>query len=301
MHGGENGKVSVVRILFANLNLTFRHTRLLSQSSCYLFVCWLILWEDLSAAKNHAIWIKCEWYKHLCTNTTPSCGINQKHLCNRAIPNILGACIFCCELNVVFSTEFSLWYLFHTAACICWNIRGSIKILTSWHAQDCFPLHSFYSEWKNENVLVSFLNWCHTFSCCLVDFVNRRVCTAYSWNCVLSQKIPAFTLSLLGCSTFPWMHMPASLHLELTPSNSLLVWIFLPLMVTALSWSNIGASSTWKEMGGTNRLSGALGVSTVFTEAFVSPPRCKWMCDKYTQVQPPCRVPQHPGILPVQM
>lgn len=112
VHRGKNGKVSVVRILFANLNLTFTHTRLLSQSSCYFFVCWLTLWEDLSAAKNDAIWIKCEWYKHLCTNMTPSCGINQKHLCNGAKSNILGACTFYCELNVAFSTEFSLLYLF---------------------------------------------------------------------------------------------------------------------------------------------------------------------------------------------
>lgn len=118
LHRRKIGMVSVVRILFANLNLTFRYTRLLSQSSCSLFVYWLTLWEDLSAAKNDAIWMKCEWYKHLCTNMTPSCGINQKHLCNRAKSNTLGACTYCCELNVVFLLNFP-YYNFFSCSIIC--------------------------------------------------------------------------------------------------------------------------------------------------------------------------------------
>lgn len=154
-------------------------------------------------------------------------------------------------------------------------------------------------EW--ETFGEQFFNWCHTFSWCLVHFVNRRVCTTYSLNPALSQKITAFTLSLLGCSTFSMDAYASICAFGADTKHSLPERILLPLRVTALSWSNISAYSTWKQMGGTNRLSWTLGFNTVFTEAFVSFPRCKWMCDKYTQVWPPRRVPQHRRVLPVQM
>lgn len=140
---------------------------------------------------------------------------------------------------------------------------------------------AFFLQWMKEWECFGelFFNCCHPFSQCFVHFVNRRACATYSLNPVLSQKITAFTLSLLG-----WMFsMDAYTSIcafGADTKHSLLVWILLPLMVTALPWSDISAYSTWKEMDGTNRLSGALVFKTVFTEAFISFPRCKWMRDK---------------------
>lgn len=113
-----------------------------------------------------------------------------------------------------------------------------------------------------------FFNWCHTFSCCLLHFVNRIASTTYSLNPVLSQKITTFTLSLLGCSTFSMDTYAISCAVGADIKDSLLVWILLPLMVSGPSWSNSSAYNTWKWTASTNRLSWSLGFNTVFTEEF---------------------------------
>jgi len=128
-----------------------------------------------------------------------------------------------------------------------------------------------------------FFHWCHTFSWCLLHFVDRRACTTYSLNPILSQKITTFTLSLLGSSAFSMDAHTSSCAVGADLKHSPLV-LLLPPMVSGPSWSNSSTYNTWKQMAGTNRLSWSFGFNAVFPEAFMSFPRCKWMCDKYTQV-----------------
>lgn len=74
-------------------------------------------------------------------------------------------------------------------------------------------------EWERFGEL--FFNWSHTFSWCLLHFVNRRVCTTNSLNTLLSQKITMFTFYWYALH-FPWMHIPVVVQLELT--LSILSW-----------------------------------------------------------------------------